>query len=486
MPFRGRAGYILLAIVIKLVALFLFAQERAKGSGEEGALYTMTGDAVQYVGMAENLLKYGEYRTEEGDFAKRMPGYAPIYLALRFFLSQHDALHVLLAVQAVLSGVSCYVLALVALRITRSERIFHFVFWAYAISTYVSIWDGYLITESLSASLLIFSFWFLLRGRDHQLGIDHLASGALFAWCIFLRPFLIPFLPVYALAVLFQDNGRGGRLSWGNALLFVLPFLLADGAWLARNKLVMHRWLPLQTSADQGGNGPFSIEDPLRNSVSSLTRSLGIDHASWNPNEATYWFLHADGRLVDRTLLKKLLNNGRTFGDIEALREKCVAVAQQGDTALAVQAMKKSAILEMKALHDDYKAAHPLHYWIGARLVHWKRFMLHSGVYNIPFPPYAEQDLLQKAVKAFYAVLYGFGMVFGALVCGVLFLVRLYRVGLLTCILALPLFIMFLFPILLEAHEYRFNVLCYPFFLVCACWAVHCGLSWAQHRISTR
>lgn len=464
--------YIPVAIVVKLILFIAFVQLRSPVAFQDAELYQLQGDSFEYIALVENLLEHGEYRTDEGAFAVRMPGYAPVYLFYRLALPQQFALNATLITQVVLSGISCYALALIAGVLFGSLRMFKLVFWTYAISTYVSIWALFLLTESFATSSMVIGTWFLVKAHRERRKKDVLIAGVMIGWCIFLRPFMLPVLGLYAWSILLV----GGWPSWRERIvytaLFVAPFLVCDAAWLMRNRILLEEWIPLQSRVTYNDSGSFSDGTDLRTSVCDLTRTLGIDHAWWNEREATYWFLNADATLYDREELEPLLTNGRTFKDIEELRAACVALEQTGDTSLAVQGKKQVVIAELQDLHDDYKAAHPWHYQVTARLRHLQRFMLHTGVYNLPFPRYEDQNMLQRSIKVFYAALYFFAMVFGAIVCVILMIRSFSLRDIRTYVLAVPVYLMLFFPFVLKMHEFRFNTLCYPVFMMCACYAL--------------
>ena len=102
---------------------------------------------------------------------------------------------------------------------------------------------------------------------------------------------------------------------------------------------------------------------------------------------------------------------------------------------------------------------------ITSRLIHLKEFLFHNGVYNIPFTIWENQKNYHKVIKSFYAILYLSVIVLG--IIGITFIIIIKNKHLeLWLIGIIPLYIIGLFPILLKVHEYRFNVLAYPFLVI--------------------
>lgn len=133
---------------------------------------------------------------------------------------------------------------------------------------------------------------------------------------------------------------------------------------------------------------------------------------------------------------------------------------------------KNNIYSTLKTFHENYKTEQPLHFYVTSRFIHLKDFILHTGVYNIPFPPYEQQNIVQKSAKLFYFFIYLFVFIGGG-ISSLYFLIKNLKKDVFKfTFFSIPFYIIFLFPFVLKVHEFRFNTLSYPFLLVGACIAV--------------
>jgi len=90
-------------------------------------------------------------------------------------------------------------------------------------------------TESLTASVGLLGLLALLRKR-------YLLAGIAFTWTFFLRPAHILWVIAGLLFVLIQNRTL---LPKRPVVLYLLPFLIAEGLWIARNYLIYKDFRPL-------------------------------------------------------------------------------------------------------------------------------------------------------------------------------------------------------------------------------------------------
>ncbi len=116
------------------------------------------GDMMTYIQPVESLLAHQGFQTDV-----RMPAYPGIYLFFRLFTSQAVACNLVILLQVVVSALSVYVLGLCAVYLFKTDRAFYWAYFIYLFSTFVSVFDGYFLTESLAASASIFFLYCWLR-----------------------------------------------------------------------------------------------------------------------------------------------------------------------------------------------------------------------------------------------------------------------------------------------------------------------------------
>ena len=158
-----------------------------------------------------------------------MFGYGLPYLAFRWFLAKPAALNAVIVAQLLVSSLSVYLLALLALRLFGSLRSFVCTFFGYFLVPIVSYYDVIALTESFSTSALILGLYFLLTsGGGRQLAL----SGACLTWCVFLRPVFFPVVALCSLYLLVDARRAGYRRALSCAIVFLAPFILAESVWV--------------------------------------------------------------------------------------------------------------------------------------------------------------------------------------------------------------------------------------------------------------
>jgi len=216
----------------------------------------------------------------------------------------------------------------------------------------------------------------------------------------------------------------------------------------------------------------FASEQNPTTTIADLVRAFGGDHAHWNPKGESYWFFNNDEFTMTPPFPDQLYNDTLTLAHLEEVKRLCIATTKNSmpDQQRAVYVESISSI--SKTFYNSYKINHPIHYYITSRLIHLKKFIIHSGVYNLPFPAYKEQAKHQTIIKLFYAILYLGITCIGLLMAPVLIVALAKNEPSKAAFFTIPLYLTLLFPIILKMHEFRFNTLAYPFLLVSALYGI--------------
>jgi len=248
------------------------------------------GDMLTYISPVESLLNHGGFKTDD-----RMPGYPAVYLALRFVFSQAGAANATILLQLLLSVVSVYTLGWCGRLLFGADRAFYWAYFIYLLSPFVSVFDAYFLTESFAASASIFFLYCFLMANESARSLPVrrwvwlVVAGAWLAWSVFLKPAHLPLLaiPVAIWAV----RWLRGRLRFGQlarySLLFLLPFLLADGAWMVRNYREYRQVIPLLKNPWYAAAfWPTNYFDMM-----PFFQAYGEDFSYWFPNTGIRWFM---------------------------------------------------------------------------------------------------------------------------------------------------------------------------------------------------
>lgn len=217
-----------LSLALKLVLFLFFLRffTLAQPADLIGFWGVTTNDTVGYVQPIEEALSFRDpFRV----FDYRMFGYGLPYLAFRWFLAKPAALNAVIVTQLLVSSLSVYLLALLALRLFGSFRSFVCTFFGYFLVPIVSYYDVIALTESFSTSALILSLYFLFTNRGRpQLAL----SGACLTWCVFLRPVFLPVVALCSLYILVDVRRAGYRRAFSCAIVFLASLILAESVWV--------------------------------------------------------------------------------------------------------------------------------------------------------------------------------------------------------------------------------------------------------------
>lgn len=154
--------FILIALVCRGL-YFAFQLNESGMTYTPGELCVETGDTPLYFDPVENLIANGTYSPDY-----RMPGVAAPYYLFRQVLDVADSRDAFVILQWLLSGISAYVLALIAVRLSGSDKFGLAVYCAFLLSANTSWFDASLASDSLAVSMLIFHAYFLQEAVDRK------------------------------------------------------------------------------------------------------------------------------------------------------------------------------------------------------------------------------------------------------------------------------------------------------------------------------
>jgi hypothetical protein len=422
-------------------------------------------DSKSYIDPIENLIYNGAYADDY-----RMPGYGWLYWLLRFFLTQSNALNLLGIIQLILSAISVYVLALVAQRISKRQSLFYLVFFLYSISTFVSIFDVYLLTESFSTSALIFSIWFLFDFEKKQRQL--LYAGLLLTWVVFLKPVTAPLFLFFGIYILSKNRNFTRKITnynWKYLFIFILPFIILDGAWTMRNYNKYKSFYPLTKSMYYA-----EIEESYLVALFRFMNAFGGSIVFWEP-QSEITFLKPLSPLIQSKGFVRLpdyIYTSRFNEDsLLVLRKYIQQVESDSISEEERTKINYRLISKLNSYTLSIQQEKPFLYHIASRFRVLKTFFVHSGTYNLFNKSSSQLSHFEFLIKIGYSLLYVFTVLFGF--GGIFYcFVRERRNGDFLFIAAIALYLATIFPLGLKFDEYRYFVSAYPFFLLLATFMV--------------
>ena len=450
-----------LFIGIALVARGIYALLAISQLGPDrhpGWLYVESGDAALYLNPVDNLIQNGTYFDDY-----RMPGVGAPYFLLRQFLGPEASRQAMVVLQWLLSGFTTFLLGKLAWRLTGRHLIGLAVYTVYLVSAYSAWYDPVISSDSFSSSMLIAHAWLLHRAVEKRRRGTLLLAGLCIAWLVFLRPISVLLLPVSAF-VAWRFWDRDAR--WRMALLVLLPFLVFDSAWIARNWHVNHRFRPL---TNQGYQPDYFMRE-IRGNAMVFLQGYGGDYIWWNPGSDIRWFgiwkggpdLDDKGRRAKEPPPYAYVE-GYDRDSLQWLADRTRYIA----TAGLPEADSLRAIEEVNAKFRRYSELYaekaPFQYHVMSRLRMFRNVMMQNGTETIILKPFASLPWGWKLFKIAQAGI--FVLCYGLLWVAVPVLAWRWRkqwTPLRVFVPAAAMYLTLIFPLGLRMCEWRYMAMQYP------------------------
>jgi hypothetical protein len=462
--------WIFLAFFFKSI-IFIFLIYRQDLSPLPGFRGVIAGDTYTYFSPIDNLITHGAYSP---DF--RMPGYGLLYFPFAFLFSKTIAYTIIIVLQFIAASLSVYCLAIIAYNIFKSKAMFYLTFYLFAISTYTSLFDTTLLTESFTCSFLIFSVFFLLKALHNRSKtyINLVFSGVFLTEVFFLRPIFAPLFLIFCVLILvFFYRNKSGKLM-PKLLAFLLPLILIDGAWTTRNYLKHDKFIPATSFYYPRIANSYDL--PLY----TLVSSWGGANQYWEPDAEIRWFGVEDGlppELHNRSvsLPDYIYTSKFNYDSLLALKKQLSIYISNESNPNADSVKMKSLLATIRTkcffYANSIKTEKPFLYYIKAPIMRTKHFLVHSGTYNLFVTLTSQLNTVQYCVKILYSLFYLFIIGFGAI--GILILFRQsILVTPVIMITAIVVYTIVIHPVVLGVCEKRYFVPAYPFMLIFAAYTI--------------
>lgn len=367
-------------------------------------------DSPGYVGPVDEFLEHGKVFDDH-----RMPGYAPPLLLFRLVLPRlaaHDAMALLQLVFGCLAAWACTVMVL---WLTRSKLWTALAFVISCTAMFHSRYELQLMTDSLCASattLAVFSVLAHLRsGRRAWLWV----AGLMLTWAIFLRPIYALLFPCLGVLLLLR-KGQSWRLRLGHVLLFVLPWLVIDGAWVVRNYNVYGEVRPLTN----GLYNPTFLKGSYYAMLQFVT-AYGGNNNYWDPQSDLRFYGLYEQRPPGMAPLPRVDKEPPDYIYTSEYNRDSLLLFRplfehRYDTAYPqVKQDSLRALVWERAMR--YRAAfveeHPFRYHVWSRVVLVGHLLNHSGSSLIFQKAWPEMAWWERGIKLYQSGLYVFAVAFG-------------------------------------------------------------------------
>jgi len=366
-----------------------------------GFLYVSGGDTYTYFPPLINVLDGGDYGS-----ACRMPGLAIVFAP--FYLLTHNAelsYNIYVVIQFTLAAISVYVLGLIAnIIFNNNYKIFLGTIILYS---FLQRGDNTLLADNIGNAIFIFAVYFFFKAFKEGFHGNRnvLLSGIFFAWAVFIRLIIIvPFFTLCAIVLYYflqnskKESFKPHFLKFIKAiLLFTIPFLLFETAWIIRNKISLNRTVY------------FSEYEVCYSSFNYNWGEIRRIPIAWGVN-ITHWDGEIDWWINPKSTSKQFPYSVPCFTksfNIDSLtnvkNEYLFLKTQNGE---GVYKPTESLKIKIDKYISEYKQEHFFRYYVISPFKLFIKFhcMNFKMVQGLPFPAVAKMNLFQKGFKVFYWV----------------------------------------------------------------------------------
>lgn len=419
------------------------------------------GDTSSYLSGMDNLLESGEYFFWNGQqkvYAGRMPFYGTPYFILRLFFSPSNAADFFVLLQIIFDALAAVVFARLCYEISRRRTAF-WLGWLFYFGCFnLSVLSVVLLPESLSLGFFIFFLFYFHRFWSGGKWNNAVLSGVFLALLIVIKPYFVIIYPLFFFAVWFVRR-RDQKIKNSNALSYFyktamlgLPLILMLSPWIARNALVLGKFIPAQENIWAGYNYSKS-----HLAFADFAGAWGGGSIYWDADDAGCYFLIESRRNCHYSIPEYALTDGYSREDIEHVRRNFIKV--QGNYS---PESDDSTAAEFARLTSIYRTEQPFRYYIGAKFIFLKKLFWHTNNYNLPINRNLKNfSSYQLSFKIIQFVIYALALTLGVLGLVVITIQR--KVNVLFILIAL---ITILFFLELKTSEQRYVSQILPILLI--------------------
>jgi hypothetical protein len=263
---------------------------------------------------------------------------------------------------------------------------------------------------------------------------------------------------------------------------FFISFAVLDSMWIARNYFIYKKFLPLVTSNYYKG-----VETSYIGELINFFQSWGGDVVPWNPSAEIRWFgiyekQHSKNIMPSKQVEIPSYIYTSAFNRDSLLKLKKYITLIMSDSCTQNQKILYDNYLKtkLKEFTSSVKNEKPFLFYIKSRIILFKKFVFHSGTYNLFDKPFNTLSLIEKLIKLFYSSLYIFVFIIGFLYA--LFLIFRFSFDVKWLFAISAVYSVSVFPIGLKSIEYRYAVPAYVFLIFCAVLAVFKFISFINHQ----
>jgi hypothetical protein len=402
--------WLVLAFSVKLLLYFLFIYPDNNPLRIFSGPFIKSADHAEYITPIDNLIEKGTYSLDgsEYPYAGRLPGFIFPYVVFRAIFNEGVSNILLGAFILVLSVIASYVLSLLLFNLTKERWAFITGFLLINFTPYFWHYDWTLHTSSLGISCLIFFAYYFhsyitLQNKKHLI-----YAGFFLAWLILLRGFCLVYLPI-VIVFLFAFEKKAGK-NFKQVILatsiLLLPFAIAETAWITRNYISLKKIVPLQTSFVPGNDsknqeyGYRSITKYSLTKVRELIFTWGGENAWYFPDSDISWFAWKGGDYRSTVKFEKsIFFNGFNLDTLLALRNDVIFSYRDSLSDAQHDSIENKIVRTAERLKEKFKTNKMAYFYLKAPIKRTKNYLIQNTTQDWPGPLFKESNIFQKGVR---------------------------------------------------------------------------------------
>jgi hypothetical protein len=344
--------------------------------------------------------------------ACRMPGLLPIYAPLYYFFGELWANNLITLIQLLCSTLSVFLLAKTA-KYYFPNVSSTIVALLYISTPFISIYDHYGLSDSLSVSFMIYGCYFFTQFKQTQEKkikyITIILSAFFFIWASYMRQFNLFIFGMFGLLLL-NDCIRKEK----NIIPFIIAYsttaiLLIIPWWIFNLKNDRPNIILVQPIYECFGGYPeYQLE------LRKLPMAWGGKFMVWG--KEAEWFLRKTMKESEFPFSSQIFTSQYNLDSLKLLRKTSLEIYYSEDqTNSANLRKKKKYVMDKSKLYlESYKKEHLLDYYIFNKLKLFRKFLFSKEIV-LPFPPLEKMEFHHILIKILALLTTNYILVFGLL-----------------------------------------------------------------------
>lgn len=422
-PFR----WLLISFLIKISLYFIFIYNDAGEKQIFHSFFLESRDHEEYIEPIDNFIEKGTYslsgHTEP--YAGRLPGFVFPYILFRALFSESTALILLGIFILVLSLIASYLLALLMFHLTKKRWTFFFAFILMNCIPFYWHFDWSLHVNSLAASCLVFFLYYVYSYFENRSPKNLLLAGFFITWLALLRGFCLVFLPIALVCILiflFRHENSLKTIFMAGAI-FILPMGIFETAWIIRNYVSLHEFIPLQTSfvpGTESKNPEYNTGTITKGSMMSVRKLIfawGGDNTWYFPDSDMAWFIRDENPIAKNFKFdERIFFDGFTVDSLNILKSSIIYSFANIWPHKQQDSIENVITATAERYREKFVRNKPLYYYCIAPGKRLKNYLFKNPTQDWPGRNFKSGNILQRAFKllsvAEYAVLVCIGFLF--------------------------------------------------------------------------